>query len=1233
MIHPLDQSIDRIRRAARRITLGYGIGLSLAALLGGVLLVGLLDYFLRVELTALRILLSFAVLLIAGLANYRFLLPALRSRISDVAVAQRLQDRFPELGDRLASAIAFLREPEESPTAGSSMLRRAVIVDATVEVKKLDLTEALDSRPMRKALLAAGVGVLIFAVMAALSWEKTWIGLVRLANPLGSTQWPRTNELAFTKAPDKLAAGQMFEVELIDTNGHVPDDAQIDFRFGKEAGSRTFSEPMRRLGAAMTASRENVQQSFSYRALGGDGKTEWVDLKVVEPARLESLDVTMRPPDYTGWPQETSTGAVVALVGTRLEIRGKSNKALKSTALKIENGPTVAARVEADGRTFVLPATETEPFLVKDSGTYWFELTDQENVVGGADQRFLMRGVPDEAPTVALEKPTADLYLTGEATAPLRVLAKDRLALKAIELHYNRSDKSAEEDRKISLYEGLNRVPQTEKKGMAVAIEEGDRRVVDYTLNLAELKLPAGAQLAIHATATDYRPAVGQSPAVRIFIITPRELEERLARQQTQVMGELARALKLEREARARVKELEIQMQQVGQLGKGDIDQLQAAELQQRDVRRMLTGNAEAARKQVAGLLEQLTNNKLNSPEIERRMNALGGMLDVLEQQQLPAAERELSAALKNAQIEGERRPAGKQTKSETDRALGAAAEQQDQVIGTLDKAISDLKRWDKYREFSRYLSGIEGAQQKAREQTANLLSKTLGRSVKELAPQEVADLKKQAEKQAQLAREFNKVMEGMQKTRPELEQTDPLAAQSLEDAMDQARESGLAQKMASASSKIDQNQVADALRQQSEASQGLQEMLDVLSNRREQELSRLVKKLREAERKLAEMRNEQSALRKKMKEAAKKTDPEERRREMQRLAREQQALQKEANRLARQLQRLDARRASDKLAGAGAKMGKAGQQGQAGEQQQAEDEAAAAEKDLEQAEQQLAQDRRQAEVDLVQEQLVRLKDQLEGMQQHQQTLLEETKRLETLHKQQQRLTRGQEVSVSTLARNQTGLGQDVAQAARKLAAAEGFGLALERAAADMARAAKSLSRLNTGGDSQQAQKRALGRLAMVLDALKQDKDDEPDMENPGGAGMPPQGGAQQQQQAGDGIHTLQELKLLKLMQQDVREQTAALDARKREGGALTDDQVRQLAELAEEQSRLADLMLKLREPAAAPPEDNPDKLPGKADPAGTNGMDKENDEAGDGEPPPSKADEEMRSVESVPGN
>jgi len=459
MKHPLDQAIERVRTAARRIALGYGIGLSLAVLLGGALAVGLLDYLLRVDATLIRVLLTLSVLLIAGWGVWRFLLPWWRNQDSDVVVAQRLQDRFPQLGDRLASAIEFLHQPEESPTAGSSMLRRAVIVDATVATKSVDLSEVLDTRPLRQALLAAGAAAALIAAVALIAPGKTWLGIKRLANPLANNPWPRSNELEFHKAPAQLAAGEMFEAELFDKNGPVPDDAQIEYRFGGPDDGRTFREPMRKLGNVMTASRENVQRSFSYRALAGDDETDWKELKVVEPAKLEALEVTIIPPQYTGWPRETSAGAVAALTGTELQMRGKSSKKLKSVAMKLNSKTVAPAHVEPDGRTFVVPAPSAEPLLVKDSGDYWFELTDEEGVVGAANQRFSMRAVPDDPPTVALEKPTTDLYLTAEATAPMRVLAKDRLALKAIDLHYTRSDKSAEPASKISLYSGPEKVP------------------------------------------------------------------------------------------------------------------------------------------------------------------------------------------------------------------------------------------------------------------------------------------------------------------------------------------------------------------------------------------------------------------------------------------------------------------------------------------------------------------------------------------------------------------------------------------------------------------------------------------------------------------------------------------------------------------------------------------------------------------------------------------------------
>ncbi|MCE9545812.1 MAG: hypothetical protein K8T25_09890 [Planctomycetia bacterium] len=1321
MIHPLHQLIEQVRRGARRIALAYGAGWTLFGFLAALGLFGLLDGYLRVDHRAVRLLLTLGVLLVVAAAVWRLLRPALKFWPSDVALAQRLADRFPELGDRMASAVEFLGEKENDPLAGSALLRRAVIVQATSAVRQHDPRQVLDRRPAQRGLGAAAVALCIAAAVYLVWPEPTEIALARLANPFSSTRWPKTNQLDFRAPPGQLAVGQNFEVEVIDRNGRLPASVQIQYQFTGPDGPRLVSEPMHRLGGTMVAHRDNVQGSFSYRAVGGDDDTMlWHNLAVIEPPRCESVRVTLLPPAYTGWPKETSTGPIAALAGTRMEFHGTVSKPLREAAFRFDGGSgggsggggvggksdgangggtRVVAQLSADGRSFDLSTTaDGKPLLVKESGNYWFELYDREGIAGGADERWPLRAVADDPPTVSIEKPTTDQYLTPEASLSLRVLAKDRLAIRQVALRYSRSDRSAEGDHEIPLYTGPEKMATTDRTGLAIADGEGERRQLDYAWKLADLKLPPGTQLTVQATATDYQPATGQSPALRVFIITPRELEERLTREQTAILGSLSRALKMQREARSKATQLDIQLKTVGRLDPRDVDQLQGLELAQRDVRRELSGANNGVRTQINSLLDKLRDNQVGSPAMARRMAELGALVDRLEGQELPNIDSELTAAAKSAQAELEQTqsepgandpapanqknsPAGatdtdgkqsppsgksdgtkssmnkgaenkgaenkttensgiasqspdnqapqntspeKQTASPDEKPsippesktpeqnihhppssiphpksaaaapLAQAARQQDQVIDALDGALTDLERWDRFRGFGRALGEMQRQQQELQKQGEAMLAKTVGRNLKDLSPQEQADLKKLSEKQAELARSFDKAQQGMQQARRQLDQTDPVVAQSLDDALQRAQESGVAEQLRSAGENVGQNQMSAAQRQQQNAARGLEEMTDILANRREQELSRLVQKFRQAEAKLAELRKQQSALRKKAKAADKIASPEERKRELQRLAREQQQLQQEAGRLARQLQRLDARAAADKMAGAGSKMSSAGQAGESGNTQKSDDDAAEAEKDLEEAQQQLAQERRQAELDLADEELVRLKDQLKALRDHQQTLLTETKRLEQLRVRQEQLTRGQQASVSDLSRQQAGLAGDTNQMARKLSVAEGFALALDRTTADMNRAADRLARLDTGREPQRAQQRAFDRMNVIQKALELDKPDkDKDMEEEGNGG---QGAGQQpppQQQSGDGIHTLSELKLLRLMQEDVRSRTDAVNEHKTAGGPLSDADLRELGELAEEQGRLADLIFKLKSAPVPAPEENPDKLPG----------------------------------------
>jgi hypothetical protein len=383
----------------------------------------------------------------------------------------------------------------------------------------------------------------------------------------------------------------------------------------------------------------------------------------------------------------------------------------------------------------------------------------------------------------------------------------------------------------------------------------------------------------------------------------------------------------------------------------------------------------------------------------------------------------------------------------------------------------------------------------------------------------------------------------------------------------------------------LEQNQLGQAASQQDKISNDLDELQSILSNRKEQELARLVKQLREAENELAKLQKQQAGLRKKIKEAAAIADEAVRKRELQRLAREQKNAEQEAQRLARRLERLQAEQAGRSTSSAADKMSGAGQQGEQGQGEQAAEQAAAAEKDLEDAQQQVAERRKQAEEDLAREQLARLEDSLKALHERQVKLIQETQRLEQLRAGEGRLTRAQLATLGDLSRQQLALGDETTQLAEKLELTEVINLALTGAARQMDRAAELLGQRDTGTQAQGAQEAARQRLRQLIAAFENKK--KPGEKGGGGGGGGGSGGGQQGRS--DGNLVLTQLKLLKLLQEDLNDRYRTLMT---DGGAEGRQLRRELTDIAAEQGRLAELTLKLSEPPPGNPEDNPEQLP-----------------------------------------
>jgi hypothetical protein len=208
----------------------------------------------------------------------------------------------------------------------------------------------------------------------------------------------------------------------------------------------------------------------------------------------------------------------------------------------------------------------------------------------------------------------------------------------------------------------------------------------------------------------------------------------------------------------------------------------------------------------------------------------------------------------------------------------------------------------------------------------------------------------------------------------------------------------------------------------------------------------------------------------------------------------------------------------------------------------------------------------------LAREQLAQFEDAVRGMMTGQQKVLEETIRLEARRSEQGRLSRAEALSLGQLARQQELLQEETAGFGTKMSQSEVFQLALEGAAQDMARAAELLSQRQTGEPAQRSERNALARLTQLLEAFADDGKQSEEKQSAGGG----KGGGSGGQKTRD----ISELKLVKLLQQDISRRTAELEQQLPGGGNLTDAQQGEFERLRQEQGKLADLVFDLLEPA-----------------------------------------------------
>jgi hypothetical protein len=1040
--------------------------------------------------------------------------------------------------------------------------------------------------------------------------------------------------------------------------GRPPGSARVTYRF--EDGETVNASLRPDESGTFHGRLDVVNRPFRFYVVAGDDATDWVEVAVVPPPALDEVQVQVLPPAYTrpfAADEEREAGVetlasdqtqIRALEGSEVRFSARSNKPLSSADLMNDDEPTGIPVALLGDRTRLGASIDA-----RGAGSFWFSLKDRDGFSNPEATRYELRSIVDAAPLSLIVEPQFDVSVPATASVPIRIRAEDDYGLQLIRLVYTVSaPESAEaEDHVLPLW------------AAEATIDAGrsQEQEVEYRLDLAPMNLQPGALITAYAEARDFftspgdaGPHLTQSRALRIRVISDDEFRTQLDDRRREIRDEIERIFEMQKLAIPPVREAITELEATGSVEQQTGDELREASVMQRQVGGRLDESGNGLSDRLQRFLDDMENAKVDEPEVADQMRQMKAAVDRLRAEHIRPAEQGISRALRDLEPQdqagagrpqpgedapGEAQPAapppageprdeanpgdtppqaggepepgptGEPSESDARQSLDESRGSQQIIARELESMLQGLSEFETLRGVTQEAERLLNDQEAIAKETERRATdpELMGKMPEELDAEQRADLQNLSDRQRDVSKELQDLTDRMNELNEGLAETDPLAAEALKDALENIRNQGASSKLGQAADQVSRNQMGPAGQAQQEGEEAIQDLVDTLKNRRENDLERLVKQLKEARDELAQAQLKQAELLKKTMQSQGQNGQQGGQQQgqqpqgaqqggqqqggqqgqqgeqgeqdqLQQLAKEQQELEQELRRQLQKLRKLRAEQAARAGSRAAGRMANAGENLDEGEGEEAQQNEEEALKDLEQAIADTDEAIQEAQDRLLMEQFAKIKDQLRAYNERQKRLIEETIAFEQRRKAGGgQLSRADRFDVRNLGRAQAGLKGETESLTERLDGAPVFKLSLERAAARMAEAAEGLSEIETGPDTQRAEEAASRWLEQLVASLDPPKEDEQEggqqQQQGGGQGQPGQGNQ------GDGIPAEAQIRMLKAMQEDINIRTQELDEIKGADAPLTEAQEREFVRLEEDQHTIADLLRDLIQP------------------------------------------------------
>jgi len=719
----------------------------------------------------------------------------------------KLEEKFPELNNRLIAALQLAKNLDENPEGYSTEMIEAVIEQADSITQKLNLQEIIDRGPIKKMGRVAGslaVISLFFALVFPSIFKNS---LYIFSHPL--TEFVSPQKFLFVISPGNAEVVKYSDVKIkINVEGEKP--KKVNFYWRNEE-AKWNEERLVKVNKQTSVENpdfsfdfKEVKRSFDYYAEAEGVQSDLYKITVVDKPRVIGLRLTFNYPQYTQLKTQVvdeNDGNINAIVGTKVQIEAKTNKELSEANIIFSDSTKSKMKTNKAGATGEI--------LVKKDDSYHIEVWDK---IGNKNQdpiEYKITKIDDQYPTVEILEPGQDQDLSENMRVPLLIRISDDYGFSSLVLSYQI-------------------VSQGQEKTIRIDIPNNNRSAVDveYLWNLSSLPLVPGDvvryKTIIFDNDTFLGPKKGESKTYSVRLPSLDEIVSEVEKEQGGQVEDLETLLKGQRELKKKLEDFSRELDRP--TGKLDLDWQKRQQMEDiLEKQQKLASDFKNLAQRMDQNIQKIEENKLASLEMVEKLGEIRKLLDQIITPEMKEALRKLAEALKNLSPE----------------LLKQAAEQmkisQEELLKRLDRTIALLKRMQAEQKLENLIQMAERMTQ-----TQNEINQSTQASEKEKLP-ELSD------KEKGLKQDLNNFDEKMKEFADLAKELSLLSPQDIDELQNMSEKSGVKNDMDQMSSQLSGMNKSGALNSGKSCSKKLKEMADRLGLAKEKMQSGMKKEIAEA--------------------------------------------------------------------------------------------------------------------------------------------------------------------------------------------------------------------------------------------------------------------------------------------------------------------------------------------------------------------------------------------------